>query len=36
MLRQMVDTLEIMNINVLFCIGGDGTLTGSSCNSSGD
>ncbi|MBK7625929.1 MAG: ATP-dependent 6-phosphofructokinase [Bacteroidales bacterium] len=25
---QMVDTLEIMNINVLFCIGGDGTLRG--------
>ena len=24
----MVDTLEIMNINVLFCIGGDGTLRG--------
>jgi len=25
---KMVDTLEIMNINVLFCIGGDGTLHG--------
>jgi 6-phosphofructokinase 1 len=25
---QMVDTLEIMNINVLFCIGGDGTMRG--------
>lgn len=25
---QMVDTLEILNINVLFCIGGDGTLRG--------
>jgi len=25
---QMVDTLEIMNINILFCIGGDGTLRG--------
>jgi len=25
---QMVDTLEIMSINVLFCIGGDGTLRG--------
>ncbi|MBI9068598.1 MAG: ATP-dependent 6-phosphofructokinase [Salinivirgaceae bacterium] len=25
---QMVDTLEIMNINILFCIGGDGTLHG--------
>jgi 6-phosphofructokinase 1 len=24
----MVDTLEIMNINILFCIGGDGTLRG--------
>ena len=24
----MVDTLEILNINVLFCIGGDGTLRG--------
>ena len=24
--EKMVDTLEIMNINVLFCIGGDGTL----------
>jgi 6-phosphofructokinase 1 len=26
--EKMVDTLEIMNINVLFCIGGDGTLKG--------
>jgi 6-phosphofructokinase 1 len=25
---HMVDTLEIMNINILFCIGGDGTLRG--------
>lgn len=25
---KIVDTLEIMNINVLFCIGGDGTLRG--------
>jgi len=25
---QIVDTLEILNINVLFCIGGDGTLRG--------
>ena len=25
---EMVDTLEIMNINILFCIGGDGTLRG--------
>ncbi len=25
---KMVDTLEIMNINVLFCLGGDGTLRG--------
>lgn len=25
---QMVDTLEIMNINILYCIGGDGTLRG--------
>lgn len=24
--EKMVDTLEIMNINILFCIGGDGTL----------
>ena len=24
----MVDTLEILNINILFCIGGDGTLRG--------
>jgi 6-phosphofructokinase 1 len=26
--KEMVDTLEILNINVLFCIGGDGTLRG--------
>jgi 6-phosphofructokinase 1 len=26
--QQMVDTLEILNINILFCIGGDGTLRG--------
>jgi 6-phosphofructokinase 1 len=26
--NQIVDTLEIMNINILFCIGGDGTLRG--------
>ena len=26
--EKMVDTLEIMNINILFCIGGDGTLRG--------
>jgi len=25
---QIVDTLEILNINILFCIGGDGTLHG--------
>jgi 6-phosphofructokinase 1 len=25
---KMVDTLEIMNVNVLFCLGGDGTLRG--------
>jgi 6-phosphofructokinase 1 len=25
---KMVDTLEILNINILFCIGGDGTLHG--------
>ncbi len=25
---EMVDTLEILNVNVLFCIGGDGTLRG--------
>ncbi len=25
---KMVDTLEMLNINVLFCIGGDGTLRG--------
>ncbi len=27
-LNQIVDTLEILNINILFCIGGDGTLRG--------
>jgi 6-phosphofructokinase 1 len=27
-IEKMVDTLEILNINVLFCIGGDGTLRG--------
>lgn len=26
--EQIVDTLEIMNINILFCIGGDGTQRG--------
>ncbi len=26
--EKMVDTLEILNINLLFCIGGDGTLRG--------
>lgn len=26
--EKIVDTLEIMNINILFCIGGDGTLRG--------
>jgi 6-phosphofructokinase 1 len=26
--EEMVDTLEILNINILFCIGGDGTLHG--------
>ncbi len=26
--EKIVDTLEIMNINLLFCIGGDGTLRG--------
>jgi 6-phosphofructokinase 1 len=26
--RQIVDTLEILNITILFCIGGDGTLRG--------
>jgi 6-phosphofructokinase 1 len=26
--RKMVDTIEIMNLNILFCIGGDGTLRG--------
>jgi len=26
--NQIVDTLEILNINILFCIGGDGTLRG--------
>jgi 6-phosphofructokinase 1 len=29
--EKIVDTLEIMNINVLFCIGGDGTLRGAHC-----
>ncbi len=27
-ISQIVDTLEILNINILFCIGGDGTLRG--------
>jgi 6-phosphofructokinase 1 len=27
--NEMVDTLEILNVNILFCIGGDGTLRGS-------
>lgn len=27
-IEQIIDTLEIMNINILFCIGGDGTLHG--------
>jgi 6-phosphofructokinase 1 len=27
-IEQIVDTLEMMNINILFCIGGDGTLRG--------
>lgn len=27
-ISQMVDTLEINNINILYCIGGDGTLKG--------
>jgi 6-phosphofructokinase 1 len=26
--EKMVDTIEILNLNVLFCIGGDGTLRG--------
>jgi len=26
--EEMVDTLEILNLNILFCIGGDGTLRG--------
>lgn len=26
--EKIVDTLEIMNVNILFCIGGDGTLRG--------
>lgn len=26
--KEMVDTLEILNLNILFCIGGDGTLRG--------
>ena len=34
--EKMVDTLEIMNINMLFCIGGDGTSAGSTCHSSRD
>ena len=25
---EMVDTLEVLNVNILFCIGGDGTLRG--------
>ena len=33
-IEEIVDTLEIMNVNILFCIGGDGTLRGahSICN----
>ncbi|HVN58439.1 MAG TPA: ATP-dependent 6-phosphofructokinase [Bacteroidales bacterium] len=27
-ISRMVDTLEVMSINILFCIGGDGTLRG--------
>lgn len=27
-ITQIVDTLEILNVNILFCIGGDGTLRG--------
>jgi 6-phosphofructokinase 1 len=27
-IKEIVDTLEILNINILFCIGGDGTLRG--------
>jgi 6-phosphofructokinase 1 len=27
-IEQIVDALEIMNVNILFCIGGDGTLRG--------
>ncbi|MBI5218148.1 MAG: ATP-dependent 6-phosphofructokinase [Bacteroidia bacterium] len=27
-IEEMVDSLEMMNINILFCIGGDGTLRG--------
>ena len=27
-IEKIVDTLEIMNVNILFCIGGDGTLRG--------
>jgi 6-phosphofructokinase 1 len=27
-ISQIVDTLDILNINILFCIGGDGTLRG--------
>ena len=26
--KEIVDTLEILNVNILFCIGGDGTLRG--------
>jgi 6-phosphofructokinase 1 len=26
--KEIVDTLEILNVNILFCIGGDGTLKG--------
>jgi 6-phosphofructokinase 1 len=26
--EKMVDTLELLNVNILFCIGGDGTLRG--------
>ncbi len=26
--EKMVDTIEILNLNILFCIGGDGTLRG--------
>ncbi|MEI6048317.1 MAG: ATP-dependent 6-phosphofructokinase [Bacteroidota bacterium] len=27
-IEKMVDTIEILNINILFCVGGDGTLRG--------